>query len=43
MAFWGAPVKTDDHAEQAVLAGVEMLEGLKEVNKPSRSAALTWK
>ena len=33
MAFWGAPVKTADHAEQAVLAAVEMLEGLKEVNK----------
>ncbi len=32
MAFWGAPVKTSDHAEQAVLAGVEMLEGLKQVN-----------
>jgi len=33
MAFWGAPVKTDNHAEQAVLAGQEMLEGLKEVNR----------
>lgn len=33
MAFWGAPVKTADHAEQAVLAAVEMLEGLKEVNR----------
>jgi adenylate cyclase len=33
MAFWGAPVKTDNHAEQAVLAGLEMLEGLKEVNR----------
>ena len=33
MAFWGAPVKTDNHAEQAVLAGKEMLEGLKEVNR----------
>jgi adenylate cyclase len=33
MAFWGAPVKTDDHAERAVLAGQEMLEGLKEVNR----------
>jgi adenylate cyclase len=33
MAFWGAPVKTSDHAEQAVLAAVEMLEGLNEVNK----------
>ncbi len=33
MAFWGAPVKTADHAEKAVLAAMEMLEGLKEVNK----------
>lgn len=33
MAFWGAPVKTDNHAEQAVLAGREMLEGLKQVNR----------
>jgi adenylate cyclase len=33
MAFWGAPVKSEDHAEQAVLAGKEMLEGLKEVNR----------
>ncbi|MBI3479440.1 MAG: adenylate/guanylate cyclase domain-containing protein [Nitrosomonadales bacterium] len=33
MAFWGAPVQSSDHAEQAVLAGQEMLEGLKEVNR----------
>jgi len=33
MAFWGAPVKTEDHAEKAVLAAMEMLEGLKEVNR----------
>jgi adenylate cyclase len=33
MAFWGAPVRTTVHAEQAVLAAREMLEGLKEVNK----------
>jgi adenylate cyclase len=33
MAFWGAPVKTSDHAEQAVLAATEMLEGLNEVNR----------
>ena len=33
MAFWGAPVRTADHAEQAVLAAQEMLEGLKTVNK----------
>jgi len=33
MAFWGAPVKRADHAEQSVLAAQEMLEGLKEVNR----------
>lgn len=33
MAFWGAPVKTTDHAERAVRAGQEMLEGIKEVNR----------
>ncbi len=33
MAFWGAPVPTKDHAEQAVLAGIEMLAALSEVNK----------
>jgi adenylate cyclase len=32
MAFWGAPVKTDDHPEQAVLAAQEMLVALREVN-----------
>jgi len=33
MAFWGAPVRMEEHAEQAVLAAIDMLEGLKEVNK----------
>jgi len=32
MAFWGAPVKMADHAEQAVLAGKEMLAALEKVN-----------
>jgi adenylate cyclase len=32
MAFWGAPVRTSDHAERAVLAAREMLAALKEVN-----------
>ncbi len=32
MAFWGAPVRTNDHPEQAVLAAQEMLEALKGVN-----------
>ncbi len=33
MAFWGAPVETHNHAEQAVLAGREMIQGLDEVNR----------
>jgi len=32
MAFWGAPVKMDDHPEQAVLAAKEMLAALEKVN-----------
>ena len=40
MAFWGAPVKMTDHAEKAVLAAVEMLEGLKEVNKTLQGAGI---
>ncbi len=32
MAFWGAPVRMDDHSEQAVLAGKEMLAALEKVN-----------
>ncbi len=32
MAFWGAPVRTDDHPELAVLAAREMLQGLEQVN-----------
>lgn len=33
MAFWGAPVRTADHARQAVDAAKEMLEKLPEVNR----------
>jgi adenylate cyclase len=32
MAFWGAPVRTDDHAEKAVLAAQEMVIAVQEVN-----------
>jgi adenylate cyclase len=32
MAFWGAPVPTKDHPEQAVLAAVEMIKALQNVN-----------
>jgi adenylate cyclase len=40
MAFWGAPVRMDDHAEQAVLAGKEMLEALDEVNRTLKEHGL---
>ena len=33
MAFWGAPVKHDDDALQAVLAGLEMIEAVKIFNQ----------
>lgn len=32
MAFWGAPIKVEDHPERAVKACLEMLDGLIEVN-----------
>lgn len=32
MAFWGAPVRAADHARRAVLAGLDMLRRLEEVN-----------
>ncbi len=40
MAFWGAPVKTTDHAEEAVLAGKEMIEALEQVNATLRERGL---
>ncbi len=33
MAFWGAPLKVDDHAGQAVLAALDMIAKLPEVNR----------
>ncbi len=32
MAFWGAPIKTEDHATQATLAALEMQQALQAVN-----------
>jgi adenylate cyclase len=40
MAFWGAPVRMADHAEQAVLAGKEMIEALEQVNAALRERGL---
>jgi adenylate cyclase len=37
MAFWGAPVKMQDHAEQAVLAAREMLAAVADVNEALKS------
>ncbi|MEW6213646.1 MAG: adenylate/guanylate cyclase domain-containing protein [Nitrospirota bacterium] len=37
MAFWGAPMPIDDHSERAVLAAIEMLNALDEVNKTLKS------
>jgi adenylate cyclase len=33
MALWGAPLITDDHAEQAVRAALHLLEALPELNR----------
>lgn len=40
MAFWGAPVRTEDHAEQAVRAAVEMLQELDAVNRELKTKGL---
>ena len=40
MAFWGAPVRTDNHAEQAVLAGKEMIAALDQVNATLKERGL---
>ncbi len=38
MAFWGTPVKRDDDALQAVLAGLDMIEALQTFNQKLRAA-----
>jgi adenylate cyclase len=40
MAFWGAPVKDELHAEHAVRAGMEMIKELDAVNRELRSRGL---
>ncbi|MBK9340491.1 MAG: adenylate/guanylate cyclase domain-containing protein [Rhodoferax sp.] len=32
MAFWGAPTQTSNHANQAVLAAIDMVDALAEIN-----------
>lgn len=38
MAFWGAPVPAEDHAERATRSALEMLERLKVVNEQREAA-----
>jgi len=33
MAFWGAPAQTNNHAHQAVLAALDMVDALAEINQ----------
>jgi adenylate cyclase len=33
MAFWGAPIRTDDHANKSVLTALEMIKALDHVNQ----------
>jgi len=33
MAYWGAPIKLENHAEMAVITAIKMREELKEINK----------
>lgn len=37
MAFWGAPVPAQDHARQAVLAAIEMVRAVREINETGRA------
>jgi adenylate cyclase len=39
MAFWGAPIRVEQHAEQAVRAAIEMERGLVEVNRQLAACA----
>jgi class 3 adenylate cyclase/HAMP domain-containing protein len=39
MAFWGAPVKHDDDALQAVLSGLDMIEAVKSFNENQKKLA----
>jgi adenylate cyclase len=40
MAFWGAPLKNEKHAEDAVQAGIEMIQELEAVNRELRANGL---
>nr|WP_315464472.1 adenylate/guanylate cyclase domain-containing protein [uncultured Rhodoferax sp.] len=40
MAFWGAPVASEDHAQSAVRAGMEMLKVVQALNEEHQAAGL---
>jgi class 3 adenylate cyclase/HAMP domain-containing protein len=40
MAFWGAPVKHDDDALQAVLSGLDMIEAVKSFNENQKKLGI---
>jgi adenylate cyclase len=40
MAFWGAPVSTENHAELAVLTALDIMQAVKQLNKEYRAAGL---
>lgn len=39
MAYWNAPTNVEDHADQAVIASLEQLHALRELNKTLRADA----
>ena len=40
MAFWGAPAQTNNHAHQAVLAALDMVDALAEINQVQQRLGL---
>ncbi len=40
MAFWGAPVETDEHAQLAVTAAMEMSLAIREINQEHRAKGI---
>ena len=40
MAFWGAPIKVDDHPDLAVSAAIDLIKKLKKVNEELKSLDL---
>jgi adenylate cyclase len=40
MAFWGAPVESEDHAQLAVKASIEILQVIREINQEHQLAGL---